>query len=50
MRSKCNGHDGPALKVSSGTPIAEFLLTENRLLLPLEHPSDSIWVLDNVDR
>ena len=38
--------DSPTLKVSRGTPIAEFSLTEDRLLLPLEHSSGGIWVLD----
>jgi Tol biopolymer transport system component len=42
--------DSPTLKVSRGTPIAEFSLTEDRLLLPLEHSSGGIWVLDNVDQ
>ena len=41
--------DSPALKVSRGTPIAEFSLTEDSLFLPLEHSSGSIWILDNVD-
>ena len=42
--------DSPDLKVSKGSPIAEFSLTENHLFLPLEHSSGSIWILDNVDR
>jgi Tol biopolymer transport system component len=42
--------DNPTLKISRGSPIAEFSLTEGSLFLPLEQMSGSIWILDNVDR
>jgi hypothetical protein len=42
--------DNPTLKISRGSPIAEFSLTESSLFLPLEQTSGSIWILDNVDR
>jgi len=40
----------PAQRISRDVSSTEFALTENRLFLPVEQSSGSIWVLDNVDR
>jgi Tol biopolymer transport system component len=39
----------PTLSLSKGVPATEFALTEDRLFLPVQQSSGSIWILDNVD-
>jgi Tol biopolymer transport system component/DNA-binding winged helix-turn-helix (wHTH) protein len=41
--------DTPTMRISRGVPETEFALTQDRLFLPLEQSSGSIWILDNVD-
>ena len=47
---RVTSYDSPTFKISKGSPIAEFALTEDRLFIPLEQSAGSIWILDNVDR
>lgn len=42
--------ESPSLMIPNRIPLVDISLTQDKLVLPLEEVSGSIWILDNVDR